>query len=144
MKNQEMKGNPCSTKESWEDPRLLDGPYRLLFENSPQPMWVYDVESLVFLAVNLATAEQYGYSRDEFLRMTVRDIRSAEGVPILLENATLQTKGLEKSTKCKHQRKDGSIIDVESKSVDLDWYGRSARLVLATDITERERPKKQL
>lgn len=144
MKNQEMKGNPGSTNESWADLRLLDGPYRLLFENSPQPMWVYDVESLVFLAVNLATVGQYGYSRDEFLRMTILDIRSAEDAPALLENATLQAKGLEKSTKRKHQKKDGSIIDVEIKSIDLDWYGHSARLVLATDINERERPKKQL
>jgi PAS domain S-box-containing protein len=58
----------------------LDVPYQLLFERNPQPMWVYDIESLMFLAVNLAAVEQYGYSRNEFLLMTLRDIRPAQDI----------------------------------------------------------------
>lgn len=49
--------------------------YRLLFESHPQPMWLYDVESLAFLAINEAAVERYGYSREEFLAMTIADIR---------------------------------------------------------------------
>src|ERR1017187_5376623 len=121
---------PRGSKETREAPRVLDGPYRLLFERNPQPMWVYDVETLVFLAVNLAAIEQYGYSRSEFLRMTTRDIRPAQDIPALLGSVAQQGVGLEKSGRWKHQKKDGSLIDVEITSIDLDWSGRSARLVL--------------
>jgi PAS domain S-box-containing protein len=107
-------------------------------------MWVYDVKSLVFLAVNLAAVEQYGYSGNEFLRMTIRDIRPAQDIPTLLDIVGQQVEGLLTSSECKHQKKDGSLIDVEITSHDLDWFGRSARLVLATDITERTRTEERL
>src|ERR1019366_5011445 len=126
---------PRGSKETREAPRVLDGPYRLLLERNPQPMWVYDVETLVFLAVNLAAIEQYGYSRNEFMWMTIRDIRPAQDIPALLDIVALHGGGLNKSTKCKHHKKDGSVIDVEITSCDLDWSGRSASLVLAADIT---------
>src|SRR5262249_42038954 len=58
-----------------------EGRSRPLFENTPQPMWVYDRETLAFLAVNEAACRHYGYSREEFLRMKVQDIRPAEDVP---------------------------------------------------------------
>jgi PAS domain S-box-containing protein len=107
-------------------------------------MWVYDVETLVFLAVNLAAVVQYGYSRNEFLRMTIRDICPAQDIAALLDIIARQCEGLEKSSKCKHYKKDGSVIDVEITSSDLDWSGRSARLLLATDITERTRMEVRL
>lgn len=107
-------------------------------------MWVYDVESLIFLAVNLAAIDQYGYSRNEFLRMTIRGIRSAQDIPALLDIVAQQGEGLEKSSKCKHHKKDGSLIDIEITSHDLDWSGRPARLILATDITERTRTEERL
>jgi PAS domain S-box-containing protein len=107
-------------------------------------MWVYDVETLVFLAVNLAAIEQYGYSNSEFMGMTIQNIRPAGEIPALLEIIALQDKGLERSTRCKHHRKNGSVIDVEITSCDLDWSGRSARLVLAADITERKRTEERL
>ena len=107
-------------------------------------MWVYDVETLVFLAVNLAAVAQYGYSRNEFLRMTIRDICVAQDIPALLDIIARQCEGLEKSSKCKHYKKDGSVIDVEITSSDMDWSGRSARLLSATDITERTRTEERL
>jgi PAS domain S-box-containing protein len=107
-------------------------------------MWVYDVESLVFLAVNLAAVDQYGYLRDEFLRMTIRDICPSEDISAFLDTVGHEVKGLLRSGKCKHRKKDGSFIDVEITSFDLDWSGRSARLVLATDITERTRTEERL
>jgi two-component system cell cycle sensor histidine kinase/response regulator CckA len=144
MLKRESTNKLCGSTETREAPRSLDGPYRLLFENNPQPMWVYDVGTLAFLAVNLAAIEQYGYSSNEFLRMTIRDIRPDQDIPALLDIIARQREGLEKSSKCKHYKKDGAVIDVEIKSNDLDWSGRSARLVLATDITERTRTEERL
>jgi PAS domain S-box-containing protein len=134
----------CSSKETREVLQALDGPYRLLFERNPQPMWVYDVETLVFLAVDLAAIAQYGYSRNEFLVMTIRDICVAQDIPALLDSIARQCEGLEKSSKCKHYKKDGSVIDVEITSSDMDWSGRSARLLSATDITDRRRTEERL
>ena len=107
-------------------------------------MWVYDAVSLAFLAVNVAAIDQYGYSRNEFLRMTIRDIRPVQDIPASLDIVARQAGGLKKSSMCKHHKKDGSLIDVESTSHDLKWSGRPARLVLATDITERTRMEERL
>ena len=144
MPTQKSTDKHRGSKETLEAPRALNTPYRLLFERNPQPMWVYDAESLVFLAVNLAAVDQYGYSRNEFLRMTIRDIRPAQGIPALLGSVAQQGVGLERSSTWKHQKKDGSLVDVEITSCDLDWSGRSARLVLAADITERLRTEERL
>src|SRR5690348_11592344 len=54
--------------------------YRLLFEKSPVPMWVFDRDTLAFLEVNDAAVQHYGWSREEFLRMTIRDIRRSDDV----------------------------------------------------------------
>ena len=58
--------------------------YRLLFESTPQPIWVYNEETLAFLAVNEAATRTYGFTRDEFLSMTINDIRPSEGIPTLM------------------------------------------------------------
>ena len=90
--------------------------YRELFEANPHPMWVYDTETLRFLAVNDAAVQQYGYARDEFLAMTVADIRPPEDVPALradvLEPAhRLQTRGV-----WRHRWKDGTLRDPVTNS----------------------------
>ena len=144
MLKRESTNELRSSKETRKALQALDGPYRLLFERNPRPMWVYDVETLVFLAVNLAAVAQYGYSGNEFLRMTIRDICVAQDIPALLDIIARQCEGLEKSSKCKHYKKDGSVIDVEITSSDMDWSGRSARLLSATDITERTRTEERL
>jgi two-component system cell cycle sensor histidine kinase/response regulator CckA len=142
------------TRKSTEKPRarkvkqgvLLasDASYRLLFEKHPTPMWVFDVVSLGFLAINEAALQQYGYSRDEFLGMTIRDIRPGEDISALLDNVAHLGTGLEKGGRWRHRRKDGSLIEVEVISHDLDWAGRRARLVFAMDVTERTRTEGRL
>jgi two-component system cell cycle sensor histidine kinase/response regulator CckA len=113
--------------------------YRLLFESSPQPMWVYDVETLAFLAVNRAAERHYGYSTAEFLRMTLADIRPPEDLPRLLEILARPEDSRKDERPWRHLRKDGSTITVEILSHSLQLSGRPARLVLITDISERNR-----
>jgi len=117
--------------------------YRLLFENNPQPMWVYDIETYAFLAVNDAAVLKYGYSREEFLRMTIKDIRPPEDVAKLIENVSLVTQGIENSGVWRHCKKDGSLIFVEITSYVLEFEGKKAELVLSNDITDRINAEKE-
>ncbi len=125
-------------KKAKEVLRKSEEHYRMLFESNPHPLWVYDLESLAFLAVNDAAVRKYGYSRDEFLSMTIKDIRPSEDVPRLLENIAQGAQGLEEAGMWRHRKKDGTIIDVEIVSHTLIFEGRQAELVLAHDITERK------
>ncbi len=118
--------------------------YRLLFENNPQPMWVFDNETLAFLAVNEAACQHYGYTRKEFLAMTIRDIRLAEEVPALLQSLASQSDEFHKAGIWRHRKKDGTGIAVEIASHPLLFTGRPAQLVLATDVTERMRAEEAL
>lgn len=118
--------------------------YRLLFEDSPLPMWVFDRETLRFLAVNEAAIAHYGYSRDEFLKLTIKDIRPPEDVPALLRKLADDQLGLAEGGLWRHRKKDGSIINVDITSHTLEFAGRPAELVLAHDITERKRAEDQL
>ncbi len=117
--------------------------YRLLFENSPQPMWVFDVSTLAFLAVNKAAIQSYGYSRDEFLTMTIKDIRPAEDVPRLLDEVRSIPQDVHSSGTWRHRKKNGAYMDVEIVSQPTEFRGRQSRLVLATDVTERRRLEQQ-
>jgi diguanylate cyclase (GGDEF)-like protein/PAS domain S-box-containing protein len=116
-----------------------DSRYRWLFECNPIPMWVFDRDTLRFLAVNRAAIHQYGYSETEFLSMTIADIRPEETVPALLIDLAEQRRGLQERTAWKHRRKDGSPIDVEVVCHDVDFNGAKAMLVAAYDVTDRQR-----
>ena len=117
--------------------------YRLLFESNPQAMWVYDRDTLEFLAVNGAAVIHYGYSREEFLSMTIKDIRSEADIAVLLDNLSAES-GLNLAGTWKHRKKDGTVVDVEIISHPLVFAGRNAKLVLANDITERKRAEDAL
>ncbi len=113
--------------------------HRLLFRDNPQPMWIFDVETLGFLEVNDAAVRAYGYTRDEFLSMTIMDLRAPEETPALftaLERSVLQRPGV---ALAQHRRADGSLMDVEIVSHELTLGTRQARLVMATDVTQRAR-----
>jgi two-component system cell cycle sensor histidine kinase/response regulator CckA len=118
--------------------------YRLLFENNPQPMWVYDRETLAFLTVNDTAVRSYGYRRDEFLGMTVNDLRPKGDVPSLPEAATAQKTELIQAGPWRHRTKDGQIIHVEIAEHPIVFGERSACLAQATDVTERTRLEEQL
>jgi PAS domain S-box-containing protein len=124
--------------------RESEASYRRLFEVNPHPMWVYDLETLRFLVVNDAAVRRYGYSREEFLALTIRDIRPPEDVPALLGSVARTGPGLEQAGLWRHRPKDGSLIDVEITSHTLEFDGRRAKLVLAIDVTERRRTEETL
>ena len=118
--------------------------YGMLFENNPQPMWVFDVDTLAFLEVNEAATRHYGYTRDELLSMTIMELLPPENAPGLPH-------GLERSSArrgdvalIQHQRKDGTIVDMELVSHEMELEGRRARLVLGTDLSERTRNRAAL
>jgi PAS domain S-box-containing protein len=115
--------------------------FRLMFENNPLPMWVYDLQTLAFLEVNVAAVTQYGYSRAEFLVMRLPDIRPPEEVARLekvvagIETGATAT-GRRHDATWKHRRKDGSLREVEIVSHAIDFAGRRAALVVVIDVTE--------
>jgi PAS domain S-box-containing protein len=123
--------------------RLSEERYRKLFELNPQPAWIYDRETLDFLAVNRAAVEKYGYSRHEFLSMTIRDIRPREDVPALLHSVSSLYNGAHHDSVWRHLKKDGGVIDVEIISYSLTFDGRDADFVIAADITERKQAQQE-
>ncbi|MCM3870340.1 MAG: PAS domain S-box protein [Pyrinomonadaceae bacterium] len=129
-------------KRTEEALRESEERYRLLFEQNPHPMWVFDLETLFFLEVNDAAIQQYGYAREEFLAMTIEDIRPPEDIPKL--HAILSDPNEEKAGIWRHQKKDGTIIDVEISAHKLIPYARPAQIVLAYDVTERRTLEEQL
>jgi PAS domain S-box-containing protein len=134
----------CERKKAEIDLRESQDRYRRLFDNNPQPMWVYDTKTLRFLAVNEAAIRHYGYSREEFLQMTIKDIRPAEDIPRLMDNLSRLDLELDGADRWRHVKRDGSIIDVEIASHHIAFGDREARLVLAKDITERIRAAESL
>ena len=112
--------------------------YRLLFDCTPQPIWVYDEQTLFFLAVNDAAVRTYGYSQAEFLAMTVEEIRPIEDVPALLIKTAAGIEGPVLTSPWRHRKKDGSVIYVEVTSHPLVFDKKNARLVIATDVTDRK------
>ena len=121
-----------------------DERYGMLFQNNPQPMWVFDVQTLAFVGVNDAAVRQYGYSRDEFLQMTIMDILPPEDAPGLHHGLERTGAPRGEVALAQHQRKDGTIVDMELISHEMELDGRRARLVLGTDITERTRTRAAL
>jgi PAS domain S-box-containing protein len=142
--NKELETEEAERRLAEEALRNSEKRYRLLFESNPLPMWVYDIETLSFLAVNAAVVRRYGYSEQEFLKMDIKDIRPVEDVPDLIERISNVGVTFNESRTWRHRKKDGTIIDVEITSHPLTFAGRQAKLVLANDVTERKRAEEAL
>ncbi|HSM81550.1 MAG TPA: response regulator, partial [Nodosilinea sp.] len=117
--------------------------YRQLFQAITDPLFVYDCETLVYLAVNDAAVAEYGYSYDEFLTMTIRDVRPPEDVPALLEMLAQAGSALEQRGTWRHRKKNGDIINVEISAYGLTFAERPACLVQARNVTEQRRLEEQ-
>ena len=118
-------------------PVSADERYRPLFALSPQPAFIHDVETLRFLEVNEAAVRSYGWSRDEFLGMTIRDIRPPSEQP-RLDAILAGTVALLQATTSIHRTRAGQLRHVEVTAYPLDFDGHSARMVLVNDVTERD------
>ena len=114
--------------------------YRLLFEHNPQPMLAYARDTLAIVAVSNAMVARYGYTREELLTMTIRDLAPPEDLDELDAYVATAGKGARRglvSRPWRHRYKDGTIIDAEITSDDCELDGRACRIVLSQDVTER-------
>ena len=111
--------------------------YSDLFHLSPLPMWVYDLGTFDFLDVNDAAIKKYGYTKEEFLKMTIKEIWPVEDYPIFDQGVYSfdQYKENFKKRYLRHQKKNGKIIDVEVQSNIIFFNDRKVKLVMANDIT---------
>ena len=111
--------------------------YRYLFINNPNPLWIYDLQTLRFLAVNHAAIHTYGYTEEEFLNMTISDIRPEEDIERMKYKVSQITESYKPAAFWQHKRKDGSILWAEVSGHGIDYEGHKAEFVLAIDVTQR-------
>src|SRR5205809_225751 len=118
--------------------------YRLLFETNPEPMFVYDFQTLRILAVNGAAVARYGYTEPEFLQLTLRDIRPPEEQGRLDEELARRPDDGAVRAGVRHWTKQGKRFDVDLVARPLEFAGRRARLVLARDVSAQRQLEEQL
>ena len=118
--------------------RRSEDRYRTLFERNPFPMWVADPESLKLLDANQAAVDQYGYTREEFLAMTVADLRPDDTLPALEQIRPDIGSDRRLAYLTRHKKRDGSVIDVELTADTVEFEGKRARIALAVDVTHRK------
>ncbi|MEI6948889.1 PAS domain S-box protein [Paraflavisolibacter sp. H34] len=146
--------NVTARKQAEERLRQSEEKFKLLFNSNPFPIWIYDAQSLRFLEVNDTALRVYGYTRQEFLALTARDIRPSQDVAAYEQEVEqLRRTGLPKERTYTHKKKDGQELLVEVHGYLFDFLGRQAVMVLAKDITyetklraeleEQERRRKQ-
>src|SRR2546428_6033387 len=123
--------------------RASEAQYRSMFESTPYPMWVFDLETHRVLAVNGAAIKHYGYSRDEFLALRIEDLRPPEDVPALLRHLETMPSDYHHAGTWRHRKKDGTLIEVETSGHAITFAGRRAEQVVINDVTERKRLEEQ-
>ncbi|MCC7051867.1 MAG: PAS domain S-box protein [Gemmatimonadaceae bacterium] len=133
-----MHVDVSSISHAEEALRSNEGRYRELFKRHPQAMYVCDASTLRFVAVNDAAVARYGYSREEFLGMTLFDLRPADAHDALRQELSVVPMGPRHPGLHRHVRKDGSVVMVDISTHTLEYADRQAFVVLAIDVTERE------
>jgi PAS domain S-box-containing protein len=120
--------------------------YEELFDCSPIPMWIYDMETYRVIDVNQAAVKHYGYSREEFLDLTIKDIRPEEDIPAVMQSVQylMQSGKRYPRNNYRHLKKNGDMIQVRIESSIADIGGRKACIVLAIDITEDEQLRREI
>jgi len=130
-------------KRAEEALRESEQRYRTLFDSNPLPMWIYDIQTLSFQAVNDAAIQHYGFTREDFLRMKITDIRPQEDVPTVM-SLVPTISGRRGPNVFRHKKRDGTVIDTEITSFEFVSGGRRTRLVISQDITERKKSEESL
>lgn len=131
-------------KKSLKDLENSEEKYKRIFSLSPLPMWIVDIDTHFFRDVNEAAIRSYGYSRDEFLSMNIREIRPPEDFEISKEKLKEAERGGFYRDVFRHVKKSGEIIIVEIQSNEIILEGRRARLVLGNDVTKRHEAEEHL
>src|SRR6056297_3480869 len=109
----------------------------MFFEASPDPMWVFDHETLCILEVNDASLARYGYSRSEFLNMSIQDLPPREDIPAVHEMARRRVSSLQNLGVWRHLTRDGKLLHVDVRLCPIEWQGPVARLGQFRDVTEQ-------
>jgi two-component system sensor histidine kinase UhpB len=144
-----MKDNLQHFTQENEESRIqfqqLAEKYKTIFYKAPLPKWIYETKTLKFLEVNEAAVQHYGYSQDEFLNMTIKDIRPKEEEEKFINHLNKVSSGTDttKST-WRHVKKNGKVITVEVTAHPIKYNDEVARLVVINDITERIKAEKSL
>jgi PAS domain S-box-containing protein len=112
---------------------------KAFFDENPLPSIIFDRETLAIVDVNNAALGHYGYSREEFLSMTIKELRPPEEIPAMMKGIAMDASDVRKVPFFRHKKKDGTPIDVMASARDLDAGGRSYRFVTFTDITRRRK-----
>ena len=142
-----LLGNGIDIKKRLEAEDMVkrsEQKYKLLFESSPLPMWMLNIEDYTFIDVNSAALTQYGYTREEFLKMTSLDLRLQEDVARLKKYSGAESNSVYLSGVGRHRKKDGKIIFVDIHTRDLVYNDQPTRLVLANDVTEKYKSEEKL
>jgi PAS domain S-box-containing protein len=146
-------GKPCllgtgidiaERKKAEEELLASERKYKLLFESNPLPMWMLNLPDYTIADVNNAAMQQYGYPREEFLKLNVTDFRPPEDVPRFKATTDTSFRGIHHAGIWRHMRKDRSLIYVDIVTYDLIYKDRQTRLVLANDVTEKHIAQERL
>ena len=126
--------------------RSSEEKYKTLFNKSPLPKWIYDEETMRFLEVNDTAIRDYGYTREEFLSMTIADIRPPEDISRLVADveSVREQPDAYRHSQWRHVKKNGEVINVTVTAHAMEFEGRKARMVVINDITDRTRYERQL
>ena len=137
-------GGWIATHQDITEEKRREASFRFLFDENPLPMWVWDHETLGFLAVNKAAVEKYGYDRERFRSLTLRDIKRSPNWDIVNTVAKGDSTRLTEGLLSQHAKADGSLIDVEIYGRSLVYEGRRASLAAPVDVTQRKRIENEL
>jgi diguanylate cyclase (GGDEF)-like protein/PAS domain S-box-containing protein len=132
-------GGSIGVRVDVTDLKRREESFRLMFDGSPICMWVFDIETARFLAVNDAAVEHYGYRREEFLARTILEIRTPEDAAKVRRRLGTAVLDRQNGETWRHAKANGELIDVAIYSRPFTYEGRSAVLVAAIDITEQKR-----
>jgi PAS domain S-box-containing protein len=135
--NEELHREISLRRQGEAELRKSKEQYRFLFDENPVPMWIFDLETLRFLAFNTAALRFYGFSSAEFRTLTVKELCAPDDLDAFSADCAESSPGVQPRRVWRHCRKDGSQVEVEITAQDLIYGARRARLVLAYDLTAR-------
>ena len=130
--------NELKLKHAEQELKESEEKFRVLFSQNPQPMFVYDINTYAILEVNQTALNFYGYTEEESLKMTIKELHPKEDIQSFLRMMDENKLGINTDGITKHIKKNGEIIIVEIYSSSANYWGENARLALVVDITERK------